>query len=200
MLPSLAWADLTGWIVPGTVVDETPTCWSPTSSTLVAAMASDDNNYAEDTTSCIDSLLMTNFFTTGDVPAGSTIISIQVRIIDIGADVAQANRRRLDIYVQDEAGADTPGGIQLYQMARNAEQTTTFTQDDDLSALWSTTWVAADVVDPDFGVRLNHTDTNAVTNRVEMIEMQIEFTPPGGRSRFHIIGWLDWFKQALGVA
>ena len=153
------------------------TCYSNVTSHTVS-----DDTRAE--ASCVNSFRLSNFgFTTGDVPAGSTIDGITVQIEAHGGAATQAVRRRMDVWVVDAAGADcTNGGAAgrvNHQLPLNSEDDSTWTGDDAAAVLWGCTWSDTDVIDVDFGIRWEHTSaTGSNVIGIDYAAIQIEYTAP----------------------
>ena len=132
---------------------------------------------------CTSSFRLSNFGLTGtEVPSGSTINSVEVHVEAHGGSASQANRRRYDLWMVDGAASDCSSpGIDNHQLPQNAEDDTTFLQDDLADPLWGCTAALdqADVVDTDFGIRWQHTaSTGGNVIGIDFVEIRVEFTPP----------------------
>ncbi len=179
---SMTYADLTAWRTAGTESDAGACYSNDTAHTI-----SDDTRVEG---FCASSFRLSNFgFTTGDIPAGSTIDGITVNFEAHGGSASQAARRRVDVWVVDEAAADcTNGGApgrNNHQLPQNAEDNATWTADDASAALWGCTWADSDPLDTDFGIRWEHTSASGSNViGIDFVRIQIDYTPPaGGRTR-----------------
>lgn len=175
----------TAWRTAGSESDS-GTCYSNDTAHTVADVAAGDAPPQSGRVEgfCIDSFRLSNFgFTTGDVPASSTINEIHLHYQAHGGTQGQSNRRRVDVWVVEETGTDceTAGspGRDNHQLPQSTEDDSTWTANDVGDTLWGCTWVAADVLDADFGMRWKHT-TSVGSNviGIDFIEMRINYTPP----------------------
>jgi hypothetical protein len=134
---------------------------------------------------CVDSFRLSNFgFTGSDIPSGSTIDGITVQFEAYGGAASQSVRRRVDVWVVDEAGADceTAGapGRDNHQLDQSADLDVTWTANDAADVKWGCAWDSdTDITDTDFGFRWEHTSSSGSNViGIDYVAIQIEYTSP----------------------
>jgi hypothetical protein len=134
---------------------------------------------------CLDSFRLSNFgFTDSDIPSGSTIDGITVQIEAHGGPASQGNRRRIDVWVVDEAGVDCEtGGVpgwNNHQLNLDADLDVTWTNNEAVDVKWGCAWDSdADIKDIDFGFRWEHTSASGSNViGIDYVAIQIEYTSP----------------------
>lgn len=183
LIPGLAWADVTAFRTATAEFDEL-SCFSNLTAHAVADVAADDDppQSGRVESSCATYIEITDFgFTTGDVPASSTIDGITVHFQAHGGTATQIARRRLDIWLVDELGAICTPGRDNVVWPIGTEDDQTWNDDDLADTTWGCGFVAADILDVDFGIRWKKTTASGGNVLgTDLVEIRIVYTPPGG--------------------